>query len=227
MICLPPKSLPSAMSAGSKRCGAFAGSVEREPDGRWIIAPDHIKRAEAYERMLARATPVTIETLSVQTIEQLPTHVGATWLDRELVSGQAPPPDLGFGSEVRQARTSRQQWLVEQDLAHVDGDTVTYRPGMIAALQSRELRRVAAQLSKELGLSFTEVQPYEQIDGKVTRSVQLGDKKFALIERSLEFSLVPWRPVLERAIGKQVSGLMREDGIDWTIGRRRGLDIGM
>lgn len=98
---------------------------------------------------------------------------------------------------------------------------------MIAALQSRELRRVAAQLSKELGLSFTEVQPYEQIDGKVTRSVQLGDKKFALIERSLEFSLVPWRPVLERAIGKQVSGLMHEDGIDWTIGRRRGLDIGM
>lgn len=96
-----------------------------------------------------------------------------------------------------------------------------------AMRESRELRRVAAQLSKELGLTFTEAQPYDHIEGKVTRSVQLGDRKFALVERSREFTLLPWRPVLERAIGKQVSGIVREGGIDWTIGRSRGLNIGM
>jgi hypothetical protein len=34
--------------------------------------------------------------------------------------------------------------------------------------------------------------------------------------------LVPWRPTLERAIGRQVSGIVRESGISWTIGRDRG-----
>lgn len=203
------------------------GSVIREGDGSWTIAADHIERAEAYERMLARQAPVVIETLSAQPIEQLPTHDGATWLDSELVSGQAPPPDRGFGTEVRAARALRRQWLIEQGLAETDGETTTFRPGMLATLQSRELRRVATQLSKELGLTFTEAQPYDHIEGKVTRSVQLGDRKFALVERSRDFTLVPWRPVLERAIGKQVSGIVREGGIDWTIGRSRGLNIGM
>ncbi|WP_369818207.1 DUF3363 domain-containing protein [Novosphingobium sp. ST904] len=46
--------------------------------------------------------------------------------------------------------------------------------------------------------------------------------KHALIERSRDFTLVPWRPSLEKQVGKTVSGLMRTDGINWTIGRGRG-----
>ena len=46
--------------------------------------------------------------------------------------------------------------------------------------------------------------------------------KYALVENSREFTLVPWRPILERHVGKQVSGIMRDDGISWTIGRQRG-----
>jgi len=34
----------------------------------------------------------------------------------------------------------------------------------------------------------------------------VGDRKYGVIEKSREFTLVPWRPVLERAIGKQVGG---------------------
>jgi hypothetical protein len=43
----------------------------------------------------------------------------------------------------------------------------------------------------------------------------------AVIENSREFTLVPWRPVLERAIGKQVSGMMRGQDVSWTFGRQR------
>jgi len=46
--------------------------------------------------------------------------------------------------------------------------------------------------------------------------------RYALVEKSREFTLVPWRPVLERQIGKPVSGIMRGDGISWTFGRGRG-----
>ena len=56
--------------------------------------------------------------------------------------------------------------------------------------------------------------------------MQVGDTRYALIEKSREFSLVPWRPVLDRAVGKSVSGVMRGEGISWTIGTRtRGLGI--
>ena len=51
--------------------------------------------------------------------------------------------------------------------------------------------------------------------------------KYALVERSREFTLVPWRPVIEKELGKQVAGLIRGDGISWELGRQRGLGIGM
>jgi hypothetical protein len=43
-----------------------------------------------------------------------------------------------------------------------------------------------------------------------------------MIEKSKEFTLVPWRPVLEQRIGREVSGIVRGGGISWTFGRERG-----
>jgi type IV secretory pathway VirD2 relaxase len=204
------------------------GGVARDLDGSWLIAPDHIARAEAYERELTRRNPIVLETLSTRPLEQLPHHDGATWLDRELVSPNKTPLKAGFGSQVNRALYLRQQWLIEQGLAELEeGNMVNYRKGFTSALQQRELRRVGAQFSRELGLAYAEVWHGERIEGKMKGTVQVGDTKFALIEKSREFSLVPWRPVLERAIGKQVSGISMGEGIDWTIGRSRGLDIGM
>lgn len=100
------------------------------------------------------------------------------------------------------------------------------QPDMIARLQRRELLRVAGQLSDELGLRFAEAGPGEPIEGVVKRSIDLASGRFALIEKSREFTLVPWRPVLERQIGKQVSGMMRGSNISWSFGRgRKGPEI--
>ena len=40
------------------------GAVEREANGTWTIAPDHLDRVRDYERRLAKTRPVAIETLS-------------------------------------------------------------------------------------------------------------------------------------------------------------------
>jgi len=203
------------------------GAVERRPHGSWTIAPDHLDRVEAYERAIARNSPVAVEVLSAAPLDKLPGHDGATWLDRELTSTKPTRFERGFGGEVRAARPARQQWLVEQELAQVEGDRVRVAPNLVVRLQQRELGRVAGQLSRELGLAYTPATSGEKVAGKLARAVQIGDRKFALIERSREFTLVPWRPVLERAVGKQVAGIVRETGIDWTIGRERaGPQIG-
>lgn len=202
------------------------GGATRETDGSWVIAPDHIERAEAYERQVAAKTPVRIDTLSTVTIETLPAHDGATWLDRELVTETPTRLGGGFGIEARKALAARQQWLIEEGLARRADGGVDYRDDLLPALQRRDLTRTAAQLSRELGLSFSEARHGEAIEGTLQRVVRIGDAKFALVEHAREFSLVPWKPALEKQIGNSVHGVVRNGGdISWTIGRSRGLGI--
>ena len=201
----------------------IAGLVEREADGTWIIAPDYLERAAAYERRQAKETPVVIQTLSTLPIERQIDADGTTWLDRQLV-GDRPETsrDAGFGREVRDALARRRQWLIEQDLAREEQDRTIYRANMLALLQRREVTRVAGQLSGELGLAHAEVRSGERVEGIYSRSVELASGRFAVVEKSREFMLVPWRPVLELSLGKQVSGVARGETISWTLGRQRG-----
>jgi len=201
--------------------------VEREPDGSWTISPDHVDRAAAYEARRHRDQPVEVETLSARPLEQLREADAATWVDRELAS-QSPLPirDAGFGRDVRAAMAGRRQWLVEQQLADVDGDRIRLRANAIMMLQRRELLRVGDKLAGELGKPFVEATAGRAIEGRLLRHVDLVSGRFAVVEQSREFTLVPWRQVLEQNLGKQVGGILRGEGINWQFGReRRGPEI--
>lgn len=200
----------------------LTGAVSREADGTWIIAPDHLDRAAVYEAERAKDRPVSVAMLSPQPLEKMVGAEAATWLDRELVAGRPEPlRDAGFGHDARAAQAQRRQWLLVQGFAEdVNGSTV-YRAGMIAALQRRELLRVGTQFAQELGMPFVESDPGARVSGVYRRPVDAMSGKFALVEKAKEFTLVPWRPVLDRHVGKSVSGIMRGDGISWSFGRGR------
>lgn len=199
-----------------------SGAVERAPDGSWIIASDHLDRAAAHEAARAREAPVRVETLSAEPLERLVDAEAATWLDRELVAASPEPlREAGFGQEVRDAQRQRRQWLVAQGLAEEQANGAAFAPGLVETLRRRELLRVAARLSDELGLPFRETPAGTRVEGVYRRPVDLLSGRHALIEKSREFTLVPWRPVLDRHVGKTVSGRIRGDGISWTIGRGR------
>jgi hypothetical protein len=181
-----------------------------------------VDRAAVYEARRHRDQPVDVETLSAVPLDQLRDADAATWLDRELASSDpAPIRDAGFGREVRGALAARRQWLVEQQLAEGEGASLRLQSTAIAQLQRRELLRVAGQLSDELGKSFRETHHGDPIEGRLVRRVDLVSGRFALVEKSREFTLVPWRPVLENQIDKGVSGIMRADGVSWRFGRGR------
>jgi hypothetical protein len=55
--------------------------------------------------------------------------------------------------------------------------------------------------------------------------VQLASGRYALVENAQEFTLVPWRQVIERSLGREVVGLVTDGGISWQIGRDRGLGV--
>ena len=197
-------------------------SVERDLDGAWVISPDHLVKAEAFERRQLRSQPVAVEILSAAAIERLPKMEAATWVDRELVTDTPTPlRDAGFGREVRSAQALRRQWLIAQQLADEQGGETVYRRGMLATLQRRELLRIAGEISEALGKPFGEVSKDARIDGVFVRPVEMASGRHALIERSRDFTLVPWRQVLDRQVGKPVAGIMRGGGINWTLGRQR------
>jgi type IV secretory pathway VirD2 relaxase len=199
--------------------------VERLADESWVIAPDHIERVQAHEQRRADRQPVVVDTLASQPLERLARHDGVTWLDRELAAGDPTPLERGFGEEVRRAQALRRQWLIEHELIAADDEKPSQ--AAISRLQRRELVRVSAQLARELGLGFADVQPGERVEGHLRRLIPVGDSKFALVERSHDFVLVPRRPNLEKHIGKSVSGIIRGDGsTSWDVGRNRGLGIG-
>jgi hypothetical protein len=211
-----------------RRAGA---AVDRQPDGTWVLPHDYADQVLEQEKRRARVAPARIRVLALQTLEQEATAYAPSWLDRQL-RGEEPIEIAkhGYGVEVRQAMYRRQQWLTEQGLAEQRSDKILYRSDMDQRLRRAELRAVAARLSKELGLDFGgEPVAGERISGVVRRRVNLNSGSFAVVENSREFTLVPWRPVLERQLGREMSGVVRGSGsINWTFGReRRGPEIGI
>jgi type IV secretory pathway VirD2 relaxase len=205
------------------------GNVERMPGGSWTIAPDHLDRVRDYERGRAAKSPMMITTLSPIPVEQQATLDAPTWLDKELTAQE--PLKLaahGFGKDLNRALYLRQQWLLDQQLADIDGERLRVRPGATEALRQREIRTLAGQLSNEMGMGVREAASGVRIDGIYRRSVEAGSNRYALVEKSREFVLVPWRPELERHIGQQISGIPHGDSMSWEVGRgRSGPSIGM
>jgi hypothetical protein len=204
-------------------------AVERFTSREWSVPPDYLDQALAHEQRVARAAPVRIQLLVTQTLEREAMTYAPSRLDRQLRREDSiDVAKHGYGAEVRDAMYRRQQWLIEQRLVEERGDEILYRPDMDQRLRRAELRVVAARLSKELGLDFAEPVPGERISGIVRSRVNLNSGSFAVVENSREFTLVPWRPVLERQLGREVAGIVRSSGsISWTFGRERGPEIGM
>ncbi|MHA6721222.1 relaxase/mobilization nuclease RlxS [Sphingomonas sp. RS6] len=202
-----------------RRAGA---GPERQADGSWTIPEDHLDRAEAFSRRQQRERPVALTILSSRAVSELVDIEAPSWLDRELASGASGTArDAGFGREVRTALAARRRWLIEQQLADGNGQSFRLRANALEHLRQRELEGASGRLSEQLGKRFQPARIGERVEGTIARRVDLESGPHALVERSRDFTLVPWRDVLERHIGKAASGIMRTDGISWQFGRGR------
>ncbi|MHC2280980.1 hypothetical protein ACVME8_007623 [Bradyrhizobium diazoefficiens] len=200
------------------------GMVSRLADGTWDVGKDYLDRALRYEELQRSRNPVRVAVLSWQRLEDLPQALGATWLDRKLI-GKEPDQltSTGFGAEVETALRTRRQWLIEQGLAREQDGQVRYARDLLRTLEARELSQTAAEIAARTGLDRVDVKAGDKIEGVYRRMLTLNSGRFALIERSHEFVLVPWRPVLERARGQSVTGQVGGEGISWSIGIKRGI----
>ena len=223
-----PRASAEFVQAHVRRLEALrrANVVRRFPDGSWEIPNDFEDRIETLAKKQARY-PGRVAALSFLSLDSQVKADGATWLDRQLV-GKEPTPLRGnrFRVAAIDALRQRQDHLVEQGLAERDGRTIRYQRNLLRLLRRRELAAAGEKLSKEMGLGFAETQDGDRINGTYRRPVQLASGKFAIIAKSKEFTLVPWRPVLERQRGKVVGGAMRGSSVLYDFTKKRGIGIG-
>ena len=196
-----------------------AGLAERKADGSWTIAKDHAERGATFDQ--DRAGP-KVELLSAVPLEDLAKRRARTWLDRELVADSPTPAhDSGFGQNVQKALRQRRAWLIAEGLAREDAGRTLYRRDMLTHLQAQEVAETGAAYAGSIGKRYVPAAS-GQIEGVYREPVQLVSGKFAVIEKARDFTLVPWRPVLDREMGKTVRGMMRGDNVMWYTGRSRG-----
>jgi hypothetical protein len=164
---------------------------------------------------------------SYLSFEKLVEAEGVTWLDKELLA-KTPTPlaDHGLGAEAKTALKLRRQWLVAQGLGRLDGEgKFQPSPKLFETLRGREYEHASQAVSKELGLSHYTPMEGKQISGMFTKSVTTASAKYAIVQKAHEFTLVPWRPDMERMRGKEIAGITSGQGIQWEWGPRRGLGI--
>jgi len=152
---------------------------------------------------------------------------GATWLDRlALAKTRAPLNQGGFGAEVRAALERRADHLVAEGLATRSGRGVTFAPDLLATLRKRELDAAAAKLRVATGLPFRTSAESETVSGVYRQRLDLASGRFAMLDDGMGFELVPWKPQLNQHLGQHIAGTVTPGGgIDWTLGRKRGLSI--
>jgi type IV secretory pathway VirD2 relaxase len=151
---------------------------------------------------------------------------GATWLDRQLLAREAALSSSGFGADVREAMERRVDHLVDQGLAGREGRRVVFARDLLATLRRRELEQAVRTLSAETGLPFHSSSEGEYVSGVYRRRVDLASGRFAMIDDGMGFQFVPWRPALERHLGKQVNGSIAPGGaVTWEFARKRGIGL--
>jgi len=196
-----------------------AGIVERAQDGSWRIPDDYLEHAADFERGRASAK---VKVLSWVSLEQIPEARARTFIDDALEArGGLESVASGFGGELRNAIAARRRWLLAEGLAREDSSRLVVDRRQLGVLEREAVAAEGARLSTQFGKAFDPAVEGERVSGVYRQSIDLPAGRFAVVEKSKEFTLVPWREALEARRGMEISGLMRRGGVTWDFGKTR------
>ncbi|PWD68496.1 DUF3363 domain-containing protein, partial [Dickeya dianthicola] len=97
---------------------------------------------------------------------------------------------------------------------------------LLATLRGRELAQAAKDVTAETGLEHRPLADGQRVAGIYRRSVMLASGRYAMLDDGMGFSLVPWKPVIEQRLEKQIAATVLNGSVSWEIGRQKGRSIG-
>lgn len=216
-----PSASPDYVAAHVRRLEALrrAGYVDRRGDGTWSVGADYLKRAGQYQRDVASRQPLVMNLESRLDLRAQTRAVGVTWLDRAEQPGGVA---RGFGQEIEDARRVRRVFLVEIGVL-TDADQTPGRKEF-SRLQQMDLDAAGQELSQKMGKGYARALANARIEGVYCEAVDRPSGRFAVIDRGRDFTLVSWRPVMERSRGRLVSGTLFRGSVSWRL--TKGPEVG-
>jgi hypothetical protein len=150
---------------------------------------------------------------------------GATWLDEELKLGTLE--EERTSKQLLEAVAKRRAALRQMGFAIGDKDRLFQLS--INELKAMDFKETGERQSVSLGKAYVSSSGVSHIEGVFSKTIERPSGKFAVIEKSREYTLVPWRPVMDRRRGQSIIGrASRGGGISWDVRNRdrdRGLSI--
>lgn len=192
-----------------------AGIVRRRADGAFVIPPDYLERTASFEARRARAR------IDVKSWIGLDAQINArapTWLDA-LDAGDLSAS--GFGAEAAKAQRARLAFLRREGLLPAEGARLESAP--THALEKEERATAAAAEGARSGRAHRTLDATGRFEGVYERPISLAQGRFAVIGNRKEFALLPWRPEIERLRGRMMTIRRAGQGIEWTVGKARGI----
>lgn len=119
----------------------------------------------------------------------------------------------------------RADFLEEQGLAQRRGQRVILVRNLLGTLRDRELTQAAKDIAADIGLEHRPVADGQRVAGIYRRSVMLASGRYAMLDDGMGFSLVPWKPVIEKKLGQQIAVTVRGGSVSWEMGRQRSLVV--
>ena len=218
----PVRNPREVMAAHVRRLEALrrVGIVVRAAEGIWRVPDDLAERARQHDAQHLEGG-VAVELKSHLPIDKQTRVIGASWLDQQLIDGGKGLGDQGFGGEVKEALRRRAEFLVGLNLAEKRGQRFVLERNLLAMLRNRELLGAAKEIAAETGLEHRPTIDGQRVAGTYRRSVMLVSGRFAVLEDGIGFSLVPWKPLIEKRLGQPIAAITHGAGVSWEIGRSR------
>lgn len=226
-VALKPDANKDLIAANIRRLEAMRrmGVVQRSATGEFPVGANHLATALTFEERLVKRAPFSSSVNSYWSLSEQITADGPTYLD-QVMRGEAEGPSGGdrlardFEQALRQRRLFliEQGWMGQRDMA----------PSLqtIRKMAAGELSQHAKALSKELGVPVL-THGAHRVSGVYARRIDLAQGRMALILGERQGHLVPWRPPLEKFAGRDVEGVMRGQGMSWSLQRGMGLGRGV
>ena len=89
------------------------------------------------------------------------------------------------------------------------GQRVILARKLLATLRGREVSVAAEGVAAETGLEHRLIKEGQRASGIYRRNIMLASGRYAMLDDGKHFSLVPWKPVIERRLGQQMSAVMQ------------------
>lgn len=187
-------------------------------DKTWRIPSDYLARAERYEAERAQRMPAAVSRHSTLTLNQMENACGVTWLDHGL-----------SGDDIREFENKSVQASLLKRRAFLRKLGFEFsKEGRLPrlaleGLKDLDLRDAAAAISRTTQKPYSVLGDSREVEGVYREAIERPSGKFAVIERAKDFTLVPWRPIMERRLGRSISGRVSAGGISWDVSKQRGL----